>query len=102
MRSARLSYGGYGDQYNQGSSHFLESCFLCRKQLGQNNDIFMYRGNTPFCSQECRQEQMELDEGVEAKEKRWKIPSSKKALRQKTTTTTAEPTKKPSSTVAVA
>ncbi|XP_058224280.1 FCS-Like Zinc finger 1-like [Rhododendron vialii] len=97
MRSAALSNAGYRE-CNQGS-HFLESCFLCRKPLGQNNDIFMYRGNTPFCSQECRQEQMETDEADEAKEKRWKVPSSKKALRQ---TTAAEPTKKPSSFVAVA
>lgn len=30
------------------------------------------RGNTPFCSKECRQEQIEFDE---AKEKSWKISS---------------------------
>lgn len=42
---------------------------------------------------------METDEADEAKEKRWKVPSSKKAPRQ---TTAAEPTKKPSSFVAVA
>ncbi|EPS59539.1 hypothetical protein M569_15266, partial [Genlisea aurea] len=47
--------------------HFLDSCFLCRKSLGRKCDIFMYKGNTPFCSIECRQEQIEIDE---AREKR--------------------------------
>ncbi|KAB5569026.1 hypothetical protein DKX38_002819 [Salix brachista] len=54
--------------------HFLEACFLCRKPLGYNSDIFMYRGNTPFCSKECRQEQIEVDESVEKKS--WKMSSS--------------------------
>ncbi|PSS10094.1 hypothetical protein CEY00_Acc17182 [Actinidia chinensis var. chinensis] len=82
MRSAALSYAGCGE-YNQNQYHFLEACFLCQKPLGHNSDIFMYRGNTPFCSQECRQEQIEIDE---AKERSWKI-SSKKALRQATEST---------------
>ncbi|KAK1425104.1 hypothetical protein QVD17_20449 [Tagetes erecta] len=54
--------------------HFLEACTLCSKPLGHNSDIFMYRGNTPFCSQECRQEQIENDE---ARERRWKMSSKK-------------------------
>jgi hypothetical protein len=29
------------DHYNE--PHFLEACFLCRKPLGLNSDIFMYR-----------------------------------------------------------
>ncbi|OVA12724.1 Protein of unknown function DUF581 [Macleaya cordata] len=58
--------------------HFLESCFLCKKPLGNNRDIFMYRGDTPFCSEECRQEQIEIDE---AKEKNWNL-SSMKAIRK--------------------
>ncbi|XP_076886670.1 FCS-Like Zinc finger 3-like [Bidens hawaiensis] len=51
-------------------AHFLEACSLCSKPLGHNTDIYMYRGNNPFCSQECRQEQIEIDE---AKERRWKV-----------------------------
>ncbi|MFS7889283.1 putative Zf-FLZ domain-containing protein [Helianthus anomalus] len=38
----------------------------------RNQDL----GNTPFCSQECRQEQIECDE---ARERRWKKMSSKKS-----------------------
>ncbi|WCJ23058.1 hypothetical protein M5689_005104 [Euphorbia peplus] len=55
--------------------HFLEACHLCRKHIGSNSDIFMYRGNTPFCSKECRQEQIEIDE-YSTKKKAWKISSS--------------------------
>lgn len=48
--------------------HFLEACFLCRKPLASNRDIFMYRGDIPFCTEECRREQMEMDEEMERKE----------------------------------
>ncbi|KAK8565967.1 hypothetical protein V6N13_021039 [Hibiscus sabdariffa] len=58
-------YSGCQDQYDP---HYLDACSLCSKSL-HNSDIFMYRGNTPFCSKECRQEQMEMDE---AREKKWK------------------------------
>ncbi|CAH9141010.1 unnamed protein product [Cuscuta epithymum] len=44
-----------------GTAHFLSSCFLCKKQL-QGLDIFMYRGETAFCSIECRCKQMSMDE----------------------------------------
>ncbi|CAH8361343.1 unnamed protein product [Eruca vesicaria subsp. sativa] len=69
--------------YYTGSSgyeepHFLESCSLCRKHLGLNSDIFMYRGDKAFCSNECREEQIESDE---AKEKSWKV--SARSLRKK-------------------
>ncbi|XP_037474642.1 knob-associated histidine-rich protein-like [Triticum dicoccoides] len=39
--------------------HFLEECSLCGKSL--SGDIFMYRGDTPFCSEECRHQQIEVD-----------------------------------------
>ncbi|PPD67612.1 hypothetical protein GOBAR_DD35511 [Gossypium barbadense] len=60
--------------------HFLDACFLCKKPLGGNRDIFMYRGDTPFCSEECRQEQIDMDEALE---KNRNLSSSMKALRKK-------------------
>jgi hypothetical protein len=39
----------------------LDACALCARPLGRDCDIFMYRGDTPFCSEECRDEQMQLD-----------------------------------------
>ncbi|BAS90705.1 FCS-Like Zinc finger 1 [Oryza sativa Japonica Group] len=41
--------------------HALDACALCTKPLRRDSDIFMYRGDTPFCSEECRYEQMHLD-----------------------------------------
>ncbi|AQK73624.1 uncharacterized protein LOC103627565 [Zea mays] len=38
---------------------FLDECTLCRKALC--GDIFMYRGDTPFCSDDCRREQIDMD-----------------------------------------
>ncbi|XP_054781700.1 FCS-Like Zinc finger 3 [Prosopis cineraria] len=75
-RSTMFYYGGFEDHRDE--PHFLEACFLCRKPLGLNRDIFMYRGNTPFCSKECRQEQIEIDE---SNDKSWKV-SSKRGVRQ--------------------
>ncbi|CAH9134185.1 unnamed protein product [Cuscuta epithymum] len=69
--------------------HFLDSCFLCRKPLG-NRDIFMYRGDIPFCSEECRQEQIDMDE---AKEKSLNLSASMKALRNKDQKKSSSPTK---------
>jgi hypothetical protein len=39
----------------------LDSCALCAKHLARDSDVFMYRGDTPFCSEDCRYEQMQLD-----------------------------------------
>ncbi|KAL6124577.1 PREDICTED: uncharacterized protein LOC101307154 [Fragaria vesca subsp. vesca] len=72
MKKGMFSFSSYEDHF-QNEPHFLDACFLCRKSLGNNSDIFMYRGNTPFCSKDCRQEQIEFDE---AKEKSWKVSSS--------------------------
>ncbi|GMH28819.1 hypothetical protein Nepgr_030662 [Nepenthes gracilis] len=63
--------------------HFLEACFLCKEPLGENRDIFMYRGDMPFCSEECREEQIEIDEAKEKNKKSWNLYASMKALRSK-------------------
>ena len=39
----------------------LDACFRCRGLLVISSDVFMYRGDTPFCSEDCRQEQIDLD-----------------------------------------
>lgn len=36
------------------SVSFLAFCHVCKKSLGQGKDIFMYRGEKAFCSNECR------------------------------------------------
>ncbi|XP_020161343.1 FCS-Like Zinc finger 2-like [Aegilops tauschii subsp. strangulata] len=39
----------------------MDACALCAKPLARDSDVFMYRGDTPYCSEECRHEQMHLD-----------------------------------------
>ncbi|CAL4982854.1 unnamed protein product [Urochloa decumbens] len=33
---------------------FLQRCFLCRRELADGRDIYIYRGDRAFCSEECR------------------------------------------------
>ncbi|GMN30830.1 hypothetical protein TIFTF001_002982 [Ficus carica] len=68
----------YDARFEEHQPHFLEACSLCKKPLSDNKDIFMYRGDTPFCSEACRAEQIEIDE---AKEKNMNLSSSMKVLR---------------------
>eukprot|EP01018_Ginkgo_biloba_P007491 Gb_31137 [translate_table: standard] len=46
-------------------AHFLEACHLCNRPLGDGRDIYMYRGDSAFCSVECRQQQITMDERKE-------------------------------------
>lgn len=41
---------------------FLDVCFLCKRRLRHERDIFIYRGDTAFCSEECRHRQIVNDE----------------------------------------
>ncbi|KAH9605648.1 hypothetical protein KSS87_022868 [Heliosperma pusillum] len=47
------------------SCSFLRTCSLCGRRLAPSRDIFMYRGDTAFCSSECREQQMAQDEWKE-------------------------------------
>ncbi|KAJ8530853.1 hypothetical protein K7X08_023734 [Anisodus acutangulus] len=46
-------------------ANFLKACFLCKRRLIPGRDIYMYRGDSAFCSLGCRQQQMNLDEKKE-------------------------------------
>ncbi|XP_074578801.1 FCS-Like Zinc finger 6-like [Curcuma longa] len=63
--------GGRGRRRNSGgfevaqTASFFMACGLCRRRLGPGRDTFMYRGDTAFCSLECRQQhinQVEINE----------------------------------------
>lgn len=41
---------------------FLDACFICKRRLGQGLDTYMYRGEIAFCSIECRQHQILMEE----------------------------------------
>ncbi|TKW10200.1 hypothetical protein SEVIR_6G146300v4 [Setaria viridis] len=44
---------------------FLRACGLCNRRLGPGRDTFMYRGDTAFCSMECRQQHITIEEWKE-------------------------------------
>ncbi|CAL9228516.1 unnamed protein product [Arabidopsis halleri] len=44
-------------------SSFLGNCGFCKRRLAPGRDIYMYKGDAAFCSIECREQQMEHDEG---------------------------------------
>ncbi|OIW16588.1 hypothetical protein TanjilG_02794 [Lupinus angustifolius] len=44
---------------------FLRACSLCKRCLVPGRDIYMYRGDSAFCSTECRQQRMKHDERKE-------------------------------------
>ncbi|XP_010905906.1 FCS-Like Zinc finger 5 [Elaeis guineensis] len=54
-----------GDLAMVETAPFLKACSLCKRRLGPGRDTFMYRGDIAFCSLECRQQQMNLDERKE-------------------------------------
>ncbi|XP_030467830.1 FCS-Like Zinc finger 17-like [Syzygium oleosum] len=43
-------------------SCFLRTCSLCRKKLSPDQDIYMYRGDEGYCSVECRDRRIMMDE----------------------------------------
>ncbi|KAE8719959.1 putative Senescence-associated protein 21 [Hibiscus syriacus] len=43
-------------------SFFLKSCQLCHKKLSLEKEVYMYRGDQGFCSIDCRERQIVLDE----------------------------------------
>ncbi|KAK9740708.1 hypothetical protein RND81_03G054700 [Saponaria officinalis] len=61
----RRNSADFATNKSSSSCSFLRSCSLCRCRLGRGRDIFMYKGDTAFCSSECRQQQMAQDEWKE-------------------------------------
>uniref|UniRef100_A0A1J3DLM4 FLZ-type domain-containing protein n=1 Tax=Noccaea caerulescens TaxID=107243 RepID=A0A1J3DLM4_NOCCA len=44
---------------------FLKTCHLCLKHLRKDKDVYMYRGDLGFCSRECRESQILIDDKKE-------------------------------------
>ncbi|KAL5541545.1 hypothetical protein UlMin_009255 [Ulmus minor] len=66
--SSRKDYGFPSDRSSLSSENFLSFCYSCKKSLSQGKDIYMYRGEKAFCSSECRNQEMMLDEGIDKQE----------------------------------
>ncbi|KAF5931678.1 hypothetical protein HYC85_027849 [Camellia sinensis] len=55
---------------------FLKSCHLCNKKLSLDKDVYMYKGDQGFCSVECRERQIYMDEMKEIEESTKKMVAS--------------------------
>ncbi|OWM65620.1 FCS-Like Zinc finger 6-like [Punica granatum] len=64
MVSPRRNPYGTTTEYME-TAQFLRICGLCQRQLVPGRDIYMYRGDTAFCSLECREQRMKQDERKE-------------------------------------
>jgi hypothetical protein len=92
--------GGAGAMEYCRRLHYLDSCFLCKKTIDRNRDIFMYkydltlsctvininlwcssarpytwlrRGDSAFCSEDCREDQADMDEALQAVARRHRL-----------------------------
>ncbi|KAI3974720.1 hypothetical protein MKX01_002250 [Papaver californicum] len=43
-------------------SNFLKACGLCRKRLSPQKNIYMYKGDQSFCSDDCRCRKILIEE----------------------------------------
>ncbi|CAI8602939.1 unnamed protein product [Vicia faba] len=56
------SYSSVPNSPHSFSLNFLSFCYTCKTHLQHTKDIFIYKGEKAFCSQECRNQEMMLDE----------------------------------------
>ncbi|KAI4329033.1 hypothetical protein L6164_021340 [Bauhinia variegata] len=62
MKSAVVRKGNQTRPVVNSDFCYLKTCDLCNKKLSPEKDIYMYRGDQGFCSIECRNRQIVLDE----------------------------------------
>ncbi|RAL40670.1 unnamed protein product [Cuscuta campestris] len=53
------------EDFAQTAASFLNACSLCKRRLFPGRDIYMYRGDSAYCSEECREQQIRQDERIE-------------------------------------
>ncbi|CAN6215344.1 unnamed protein product [Urochloa humidicola] len=68
--ASRFFLAGSGNAAGEGNRHFLDACFLCKREIASDRHIFMYRGDAAFCSDDCRQDQRAMDAALKAARRR--------------------------------
>ncbi|CAM8901318.1 hypothetical protein QQ045_011402 [Rhodiola kirilowii] len=49
---------------------YLKSCQFCHKKLQPQDDIYMYKGDQGYCTEECRSKQIKMDQAEEEADER--------------------------------
>ncbi|RLM54913.1 hypothetical protein C2845_PM10G00280 [Panicum miliaceum] len=62
--------GNAGDGSGGHGHHFLDACFLCKREITSDRHIFMCKGDAAFCGDECRQDQRAMDAVLKAARRR--------------------------------
>lgn len=44
------------------SEIFFKYCLMCGQEISETEEMYMYEGDKPFCSEECREQQILKDE----------------------------------------
>lgn len=52
------------DEVGRGQGDFLSFCFTCKKKLEEGKDIYIFGGEKAFCSCECREQEIMIEEGM--------------------------------------
>ncbi|MCL7039408.1 hypothetical protein MKW94_005062 [Papaver nudicaule] len=48
--------------FSHAESNFMKACGLCRKKFSPQKNIYIYRGDQSFCSDDCRCRKILIDE----------------------------------------
>ncbi|KAK9698109.1 hypothetical protein RND81_08G083200 [Saponaria officinalis] len=57
-----VDHGNKSEPFSYPSNGFLSCCDYCKKKLEDGKDIYMYRGEKAFCSNDCRLEEISIEE----------------------------------------
>ncbi|KAK9272589.1 hypothetical protein L1049_002963 [Liquidambar formosana] len=97
-KGAQGAESGQNNMSGFETAHFLRTCGLCNRRLAPGRDIYMYRGDTAFCSLECREQLMKQEEG----KAKCSVASSMKGERHAASSTATSKASSKSETVAAA
>ncbi|XP_044479963.1 FCS-Like Zinc finger 15-like [Mangifera indica] len=79
MNNNKFSSSSSSSQSNFPVPTFLQRCFLCQQPLLPSKDIYMYKGESAFCSVECRCRQIFNEEEDSIKKENCSLAAMKPA-----------------------
>ncbi|PON94942.1 Zf-FLZ domain containing protein [Trema orientale] len=72
-----------GDWQSGGGDNFLDRCFRCKKRIGNDDEVFMFRHLRAFCTPYCRAEVINKDDEFKSEFKHFCQTISKSSKKNK-------------------